>query len=212
MTVDYLKELAQKKDLFLASAKDPEVQGTELAEGFTQMAEYASSLKAADLEKVRVDLAVEYAGLILGMWRKPDLGLSHPSESSYMAGYVMAEQRDQVLAMYRTWGVDKARRFTEPEDHVALELQFMTHLSEKTSDALKKGDLSEAKKCLEAQRDFLDKHLSRWVPKLCVGILELARCDFYKAIAKITRGYLDMDKKMVAELIGNLPTESDLKQ
>jgi TorA maturation chaperone TorD len=211
VTVDYLKELAQKKDLFLASAKDPQVQGTELAEGFTQIAEYASSLKGADLEKTRVDLAVEYAGLILGMWRKPNL-LRHPSESAYREGQLMGERRDQVLAIYRRWGVDKTREFKEPEDHIALELQFMTQLSEKTSAALKNGDLSEVKKCLEAQRDFLDEHLGIWVPKLCADILKLARSDFYKAIVKITQGYLNLDKQMIAELIGNLPSESDLKQ
>lgn len=81
-TVDYLRELSEKKDLFLASAQDPEIHGTELADGFKQIADYASSLKADELEKARLELAVEYAGLFLGVWRVP----AHPSESVLHGG------------------------------------------------------------------------------------------------------------------------------
>jgi TorA maturation chaperone TorD len=200
--VEYLRDLSAKSDLFLASAQEPEISGTELADGFKQIADYASSLKGRDLEKARLELAVEYAGLFLGVWRVP----AHPSESSYLTEgqLVMQQPRDDVLKLYRTMGVDKASVFKEPEDHIALELQFMTHLCEKTNTALKDGNLQEANKYLETQKDFLDKHLGKWVPKLAADMLKSARREFYKAIAKITEGYVELDKKVVAEMIDNL--------
>jgi len=201
-TIDYLRELSEKKDLFLTSAQDPEVRGTVLADGFKQIADYASSLKGTDLENVRVQLAVEYAGLFCGVWRVP----AHPSESSYFTGgqLVMQQPRDEVLKIYRSMGLDKVDQFREPEDHIALELQFMTDLCEKTSVALKDGNLSDAKKYLEVQMDFLNEHLGKWVPKLAADILKSARREFYKAVAKITDGYVELDKKVVAELIETL--------
>jgi TorA maturation chaperone TorD len=205
-TVEYLRELSGKKDLFLASAQDPEVSGTELAEGFKQIADYVSNLKMDDLEKARLELAVEYAGLFLGVWRVP----AHPSESAYFSEgqLIMQEPRDEVLKLYRSMGVDKAGQFKEPEDHIALELQFMTHLCEKTNAALSDGDFPEARKCLRVQMDFLDEHLGKWVPKLSADILKSARREFYKAIAKITEGYVQMDKKLVVELMDSLAPDS----
>jgi len=180
-----------------------------LADGFKQISDYASRLKVDELENARLELAVEYAGLFLGVWRVP----AHPSESAYFTDgqLIMQQPRDEVLKLYRMMGVDKAGQFKEPEDHIALELQFMTHLCEKTNAALKDGDFPEARKCLEVQRDFLNEHLGKWVPKLSADILKSARREFYKAIAKITEGYIEMDKKLIEELLDSLAPDSDLQ-
>jgi TorA maturation chaperone TorD len=201
--------LSAKKDLFLASAQDPEVSATELAEGFKQIADYASSLKADELEKARLELAIEYAGLFLGVWHVP----AHPSESAYFTGgqAIMQEPRDKVLEIYRSMSVDRGDQFKEPEDHIALELQFMAHVCEKSNAALKDNNIVETRRCLEVQRDFLNDHLGKWVPNLSADIQKSARREFYKAIAKITEGYVEMDKKVVAELLESLalPSGSD---
>ena len=197
ITVDFLDELSEKKDLFLASAQEPDISRTELADGFKQIADYVSSLQGRDLESVREELAVEYAGLFLGVWKAP----AHPSESVYDRGLLMAEPRDDVLRIYRSMGVDKKKEFTEPEDHIAIELQFMMYLCEKTSAALREASLSDAKRYLEVQRDFLDEHLGKWVPKLTADILKSARREFYRAVAKVTKGYIEMDKKVISELL-----------
>jgi TorA maturation chaperone TorD len=206
VTVDYLRELLDKKDPFMASAQDPEIIGTQLAAGFKELAEFASSLKQNDLEKTRLELAVEYAGLFLGVWHVP----AHPSESAYytQGQLIMQQPRDEVLKLYRSMGVDKALQFREPEDHIALELQFMLHLCDKTNEALKRNDFPEAGRRLEIQRDFLDDHLSKWVPKLCSDILKSAKREFYKAIAKITEGYIEMDKATIVDLINSLASSS----
>ncbi len=202
ITVDYLRELSEKQALFLASAEDPDVRGAELADGFEQLSDYILSYKTRDLESVRLELAVEFAGIFLGVRRLPP----HPSESVYVTDgqLVMQKPRDEVLKVYRSMGVDKAHSFAEPEDHIAMELQFMTYMCEKTNTALKEGNLAYAKECLEVQRDFLDEHLGKWVPKLVADILKSAKGEFYKGVAKITKGYVEMDKNVIVELIDNL--------
>jgi anaerobic sulfite reductase subunit A len=199
--------LSEKAELFLASAQDPALTWTELAEGFEQIANFALSLEGADLKKVQVDLAVEYAGLFLGVWGKP----AHPSESYYLTDrqLVMQRPRDDVLNLYRAMGLERAGEFKEPEDHIALELQFMAHLCAMTNVALKSGNFKDARKYLDAQRGFLDEHLGKWVPKLASDVLKSARREYYGAIAKVTKVYVDADKEVVANLEESLPIHSD---
>lgn len=202
LTQDFLKELAGKRNLWLSLAQDPEVRGTEMAEGLMTLAEYASKSNEQDSDTIQLELAAEYAGLFLGVWKVP----AHPSESAYKnpEHLIMQKPRDDVLRIYRSMGLEKASEYTEPEDHIAIELQFMAYLCEKTSTALRNGNLQEAKKSLEVQRDFLNKHLGSWVPKLAADILKAARREFYKAVAKITKGYVEMDKEAVSEMIDTL--------
>jgi TorA maturation chaperone TorD len=97
-------------------------------------------------------------------------------------------------------GVEKTSEFKEPEDHIALELQFMAHLCDKTNAALKDGNFKDAGKYLAVQRNFLDEHLGKWVPGLVSDILKSARHEFYRAIAKITQAYVDVDKELIADI------------
>lgn len=199
LTDEALKELADKRSLWLRLAEDPQVQGTEMAEGFRTLAEFSSKMGESKTEDVLLELAAEYAGLFLGVRQMPP----HPSESVYTSQdhLIMQKARDDVMKMYRSMGLEKVGKFTEPEDHIALELQFMAHLSGKTSEALKSKDRVAADKYLEVQRDFLNEHLEKWVPKLVVDIKKGARREFYKAIAKITEGYVKTDAEVVLEMI-----------
>jgi TorA maturation chaperone TorD len=200
--VEFLRGLKGKREFFLASAHDPEVEGTELADGFRELAEYVGTLRDDELEKARLELAVEYAGVFLGAWK----GVAHPSESAYETEgrLIMQKPRDEVLAEFRSMGLQKSEDFAEPEDHIALELQFMAHMSEKTGSALTVGKYADARKYLEIQKGFLEGHLVWWVPKLTVDIIKVARQGFYKAIAKITNGYIHIDKSILNELLDGL--------
>jgi len=206
LTKQFLLDLATKRDFFLSLARDPETKGTELAEGFKALADFASDVKEEALDDIQLQLAAEYAGLFLGVRQLPP----HPSESAYMSAdhLIMQKPRDDVLMLYRTMGLEKNSDFTEPEDHIALELQFMAHLSAKTTEAIRTGNQTDARKYLEVQREFLNDHLMKWVPLLVADILKSGRREFYKAVAKVTKGFIEMDKEMVLELIDTLASAS----
>jgi TorA maturation chaperone TorD len=203
LTKESLKELAEKRSLWLRLAEDPQVQGTEMAEGLRTLAEFSSKLEKLRAEDVLLELAAEYAGLFLGVRQMPP----HPSESVYSSKdhLIMQKARDDVLKIYRDMGLEKVSKFTEPEDHIALELQFMSYLSGKTGEALKNKDHVAAERYLKVQRDFLNQHLGKWVPELVTDIKRGARREFYAAIAKITEGYVKNDEEVVLEMIDSLP-------
>ena len=142
------------------------------------------------MAKAKLELDVEYARLFLGVIGKPP----HPSESVYASGLMMQKERNEVLFAYRKAGVDKEKEYTQPEDHIAIELKFMAHLCQKTAEASQKGEKAQVQRWVEMQKEFINKHLSVWVPKLTNDILDTSRTDFYTGAAKISEAFIEMDK------------------
>jgi TorA maturation chaperone TorD len=151
-------------------------------------------------ESTLTDLAVDYARIFLGAGGTENR--TYPYESLYTGPdrLMMQDARDQVLKLYRDEGLSRAEEFNEPEDHIAFELEFMSYLCQKTTEALNDGDKNKVLGYLKKQQGFLDKHLLPWVLPLQL----LAREDFYKAVAKITIGYLSMEKDLIGEMVDEI--------
>ena len=198
ITTDLLKEMVNGKSPILRVGLQ-EVPDKELREGLKTLSGYVKGLKERDLEQARLELAVEYANLFLGVKGK----VPHPSESAYRSKdhLIMQEPMDKVLRAYWDAGVDKEKKFKEPADHIADELQFMAYLCRKTAEALEKNEKDEAKKYLKIQKDFLKKHLSLWVSPFAKDILETAEVDFYKGVAIITKRFVELDNSMMDDLL-----------
>ncbi|MGC9087856.1 MAG: TorD/DmsD family molecular chaperone [Conexivisphaera sp.] len=191
-------------------------EGGELARRFEALAEldervgrgldlmlgYLRSAAGRARKDVVLELAAEYASLFLGVKGTPP----HPSESAYMsAGHLMyQEQRDEVMALYRDMGVDKVREFTEPEDHVAVELSFMSYLIGRTLEEWGKGNLGEVRRLLEIQRRFLREHLLKWVHRFAEDVESSAEVDFYRGLAYLTDGFLELDESSMDDLVSML--------
>ncbi len=121
------------------------------------------------------------------------------------AGHLMyQEQRDEVMALYRDMGVDKVREFTEPEDHVAVELSFMSYLIGRTLEEWGKGNLGEVRRLLEIQRRFLREHLLKWVHRFAEDVESSAEVDFYRGLAYLTDGFLELDESSMDDLVSML--------
>jgi TorA maturation chaperone TorD len=172
----------------------------EANQAVRDLVKFTDSIGEQDLGELQIKLAADYARLFLSLNKAPP----HPSESVYREGTIMQYSRDEVLKTYWSFGVSSKKEFTEPEDHIAIELSFMAFLCEKAALALKGKDVEKAGKYLEAQGDFLEKHLGKWMPKLVEDILANGRTPFYKSMAVITREYLVMDKGAIGDLLKEL--------
>ncbi len=175
-----------------------ETDEPELGEGYRMLAGYL----AHPGPDAVTDLAVDYARVFLGAGIIGDHA-AYPYESVYTSPdhLIMQDARDQVLALYRDEGLDKSEELDVPEDHVGLEFEFMAHLCRKSQEALTRQDESAASDSFAQQKAFLEEHLLRWVPDFCSDILAYAGTDFYRGIAKITRGFLQMEHALLGELI-----------
>ena len=179
-----MKPLLVVSDMFPYSVAKKEVK---------ELVQFTDKIDSHNLDDLQMRLAADYAGLFLSINKIPP----HPSESVYREGTMMQSYRDEVLKMYWSFGVNKRNDFSEPEDHIAVELSFMMYLCEKSIEALKKGDMKGFRRYIQGQNDFLEDHLVRWVPKLVKDIVDTAQMPFYRAIAVLTWEFIDVDISMV---------------
>jgi TorA maturation chaperone TorD len=174
-----------------------EVDVPEIRDGYRMLRDYLDRPG----ETIITDLAVDYARVFLGAGQGEKNG-AYPYESVYTSEerLVMQEARDQVLKLYREEGLERSEAIVEPEDHLSLELEFMAHLCRRAAEAMNAGDHAGALDYLQKQQQFLDQHLLAWVPAFCDDVQRLARESFYQAVAKITAGYLGMERELIADL------------
>ena len=114
---------------------------------------------------------------------------------------MMQAARDEVLAIYRSEGLDKSGDWHDGEDHIALELEFMRTMALRTAAALRDGDEAAAQRLIETQRGFYTDHLSTWVPRMARDMRLFARTDFYLGLADLTEGFLQVDAAFLEEMI-----------
>ena len=100
---------------------------TAVDAGYRAIATY---LSGADAHAI-TDLAVDYVRAFIGHGVDA-YSAAYPFESVYTSPkrLMMQEARDEVLAVYRSEGLDKLPSWKESEDHIALELEFMAVRSE----------------------------------------------------------------------------------
>jgi TorA maturation chaperone TorD len=148
------------------------------------------------------ELAVDYAHVFLGSGVNA-YSAAYPYESVYTSKkrLLMQTARDEVLAIFRAWGVTPSESWKSSEDHIALELGLEQELGKRALDALNAGDEDEAARLLMASYDFLVEHLISWYPMLQADIEKFARTDFYRALAPLTKGFLTVDCELLEELL-----------
>ena len=113
----------------------------------------------------------------------------------------MQDARDEVLAIYRSFGIEKGHDWGEGEDHIALEFEFMRVLCERASKALRAGESDGALRLLLAQRNFLHDHLVTWVPMMTADLRRFAQTRMYEGLAYLTDGFLRTDYAMLQDIL-----------
>jgi TorA maturation chaperone TorD len=139
------------------------------------------------------ELQADYTRLFAG----PGKLLAAPWESVYFSEerLLFQAQTLDVRAWYHRYGLEVAVGRQEPDDHIGLELAFLSHLAGLTVHAFKSPNSHTPASLLAAQRDFLQAHLLCWGPAWCQQVEAHARTDFYRGLARMLRGTL----KLLAE-------------
>ena len=78
----------------------------------------------------------------------------------------MRQPWDEVRRTYQKENLQMVQWFKEFEDHVAVELEFMTYLCLKMNESITKGEINTVKRLLIVQKVFLINHLAAWIQKL----------------------------------------------
>jgi putative dimethyl sulfoxide reductase chaperone len=187
-------------------------QGAPLKKASEELATVSSKTAATEGEerkKLLTDLAVEYASLFLGTGKYAGRAHVYPWESAYFTNppKMYAEQFHQVVDAFKSVGYVKPMDCKEPEDHIALELDFMAHLCRLTLASIDNGKIDFALGYLKLQKEFLKDHLLRWAGKFSERLLQTSfkrEADFYHAIATMLESFLALDDQTIDEIDANL--------
>lgn len=177
----------------------PTKSGEEkLDEGYRLLEEYLRNPGRDPL----TDLAVDFARVFLGAGIYEGT-VANPYESVYTSPerLIMQDARDKVVEAYYAKGLDRVETQNIPEDHISFEFEFMAYMCQETQKALKAQDWRGISGSLMEQKDFLVNHLTNWIPAFCADIEKCASTDFYKAIAKMTEGFLHLESALLEDLI-----------
>jgi len=168
----------------LKSLSFPETEQEPLAEGYRMIQNWLGTCDESAVE----DLAVDYAKVFLAAGSN-DGSAAIPCESVYTSPkkLVMQEAWESVCTAYRAFGLAKDPACSDlMEDHLALELEFMSTL-------VRQGTIEE-------QKQFLEQHLLNWLPDFTADIDKYAEQDFYKALGRITLGFIQSEQQLLQGL------------
>jgi len=193
----FLQSLFEISNSLLDSFKG--VEERSLTRGRELLDSFCSEIRGADEAVVLGDLARDYAFLFLGVGSE-NVALC---ESAYRneGGLLFQNAYFGILEKYREVGLGKREDFSEPEDHVSLELAYLAHLSRRTISSIETGNEEEARKYHQYQKDFLKDHLLPWIPKFSNTLSEISPSPFYKALAYLLEGYIKVDFEVLDSLL-----------
>lgn len=195
----YLKEI---DDQLLSEMKEmafPASSGNvELDKGYRLFAKYLSNT----WENSERDLAVDYVRVFLGNGVDAK-SAAYPLESVYTSEKRLRMQtaRDEVLAIYKSMGIDKKASWKEGEDHIACELEFEGMLSQRASEALRAYDEDEAVGLFKTQLNFMEDHILSWVAMFTTDMKKFAHTDLYLGLAWATDGFLELDHEFLVSVL-----------
>ncbi len=145
------------------------------------------------------ELAADYARIFLSAGVTGGKA-AFPYESVYTSPQriIMQDAYEAVYKVLKGLGLKPANEDLYA-DHMGIELEIMSHLSGKTSEAIKADRIDTAEKLLADQKKFLSEHLLNWCDKFFYDQSFYASTDFYKAVGEFTNAFLVEDAKWLSE-------------
>ena len=133
---------------------------------------------------------IEYTRLFEGPGKHP----APPFASFYLnGGTVMGPSAVAARQEYLKWDLVPILIGKIPDDHITIELTFMSHLASEAYLALSEKNNTLLADLLTAQTEFLNKHLISWTPQFCSNIISTSTMNFFKFLADLTKTYLKID-------------------
>ena len=153
-------------------------------------------------EDTLLDLARDYARTFIGHGNN-GRSAAYPFESVHTSEkrLLMQEARDEIVEVYRESGFAVDAGWEDPEDHIALELEYMQMMARRARQALEAGEDETALELLDKQRAFLLRHLLSWTPFLVNDMERIAQTNLYQGLALLTRGLLAQDREFLNSVV-----------
>jgi TorA maturation chaperone TorD len=188
----FLKSVPRKfiEDVKKGIFSVPKVKNKDIEAGFKEVFDYINK-RSSNIEELLKEIADEYVRLFLG----PVKAEVSPYQSTYEGNVIYGETTLRLRNIFRQAGLRISQKAGVGEDHLGIELKFMAYLCGRAVDE------RNVKEILELQRRFLEENMLPWVPKFCDDVIKSRGADFYRGMARVTKGFLKEDRALIYELI-----------
>jgi TorA maturation chaperone TorD len=190
--------------VFLSSLGDAEDTPEDMREGLRLIQAFIRASQDKPIEELKTDLAVERTKLVRGI--KPGYGPPPPYEGVYAATAeeALGHAVLNIKNIYAESGVVLPEEVHDQPDFIGFELDFMRHLAEREAQAWADDKMEEVILVTKKEQAFLVEHILAWIPRFCDLMFEQAQLDFYRGIARLTKGFVESEAHTVAELVNQV--------
>jgi TorA maturation chaperone TorD len=168
-----------------------------IQKGLNLVKSYGSKKDRID-EEILTNLSKDWTRLFRGVVRD---GILPPYESLYRTERLQKKSAQEINRLFSKMGVQVPEEWHQPSDYIGVELDFMRLLCEKEWRHRDNGERDAFREAVEAEKSFLEKHLTLWVPIFCERMLKEAREEYYLGIAHLTLGLVGFDRLWVSRLL-----------
>ena len=153
------------------------------------------------IEAVIQRLETEYTRLFVGPGKHVVLNESVHLESE---GLFWGDSTVSVKDFIESMGLNLNVEWGGLPDHISIELELMQHLTNHEAELWIENDLDSVRRCIGTEREFMQKHLLQWVPRLCDMILDQNPLSFYCEVSQFTKNLVTFDSKFINDLVRNI--------
>ena len=194
---DFLEKLRGDQLLNSISREYPDKELREAVEGFVK------TISEVSCEEELIDIWTEYTRLFIGVPKS----LAPPYESVY-------RNEDRLFGdtweKIRNWMLDDAlaiKNKSVAEDHIGIELEYMMLTSLEAVKMMEDNNIRKLKDIITRQKEFMENHIMQWIPELCNDIEKNTSVEFYRALARVVKTYLEEDWNNITLFASLLPEE-----
>lgn len=141
----------------------------------------------------------DYYRLFVG----PDKLLAPPYESAYRnpQGLLMQKETLKVRDFYKKVGLRVAKLGSEPDDHLALELELVCYLLAQAVKSRQETALTGVN-YLQIYWEFYQEHLQQWIFHHCEDVLKNSATAICRGMALVLKGFMELEKSELNSLRG----------
>lgn len=142
-------------------------------------------------------LGVEYTRLMGGLML--DRAPPPPYEAVWREDRLLGDTTLAVIEAYQAAGYADIDPEAGPQDHLGVELKFLSLLALAEHEAWQTGERHAAIQRIEQQRLFLERHLLAWVPQWAARVAREATEPFYRHLSVLINEFLENDRQYLTQ-------------
>jgi putative dimethyl sulfoxide reductase chaperone len=179
-----------------------------LSEGNEDLASFFESLDRKNLESIVEEEKEAYLATFY-IFNEEGKVPAPPWESAYVTRdqSLFGEPVFQIRKKLADFGLQYIHENTDPDDHIAIELEFMNYLINYTLSAMEEGREEDYEKGVYTQYWLMKEHLNRWISPFTKDILTSNTSEFYKGIALLLSLFVEEDFEYIKTLKEDLDNE-----